>query len=124
MRVFCKEGIEVIIAMAANSVCFTSLQPKLIKAQAHESIRRCTLSHIDDVYNKLKRDIGSDFSESKQGKVIELYSFHCGNCNYRNIHDIKILTCGCGKELQGIVVLRKIGDTVIYDARRKRTRGR
>ena len=124
MRVFRKEGRKVIIAMAANSDCFTSLQPKVIKAQAHESSTRCSLSHIDDVYDKLKRDLGSDFSKSKQGKVIELYSFHCGNCSYRNIHDIKILTCGCGKELQGIVVFRKIGDTVIYDARRKRTRGR
>ena len=26
-----------------------------------------------------------------------------------------MLTCGCGKELQGVLVYRKIGDTVIYD---------
>jgi hypothetical protein len=28
-----------------------------------------------------------------------------------------MLTCGCGKELQGTLVYQKIGDTVIYDAR-------
>jgi hypothetical protein len=82
------------------------------------------LSHIDDVYNKLKRDLGNDFSERRQGDIIELYSFRCDNCNYRNIHDIKMLTCGCGKELQGMLVYRKIGDTVIYDTRQKRKRGR
>ena len=82
------------------------------------------MSHIDDVYDKLKRDLGSDFSKRKQGEVIELYSFHCSNCNYRNIHDIKMLTCGCGKELQGMLVYRMIGDTVIYDSRQKRNRGR
>jgi hypothetical protein len=35
-----------------------------------------------------------------------------------------MLTCGCGKELQGMLVYHKIGDTVIYDARQKRKRGR
>jgi hypothetical protein len=35
-----------------------------------------------------------------------------------------MLTCGCGKELQGMLVYRKIGDTVIYDARQKRKGGR
>jgi hypothetical protein len=35
-----------------------------------------------------------------------------------------MLRCGCGKELQGILVYRKIGDTVIYDARKKKKRGR
>jgi hypothetical protein len=46
---------------------------------------------------------------------MELYSLHCSNCDYSNIHDINdiMLTCCCGKELQGILVYRKIGDTVI-----------
>jgi hypothetical protein len=47
---------------------------------------------------------------------MKLYSLHCSNCDYSNIHDIndiKMLTCYCGKELQGILVYRKIGDTVI-----------
>ena len=81
---------------------------------------------MDDVYNKLRRDIGDDFQGKKEeGKIVELYSFHCGNCSYRNIHDIKALTCGCGKELQGLLVYRKIGDTIIYDARqKKRKKGR
>jgi hypothetical protein len=45
---------------------------------------------------------------------MELYSLHCSNCDYSNIHDINdiMLTC-CGTELQGILVYRKIGDTVI-----------
>jgi hypothetical protein len=82
------------------------------------------LSHIDDVYDKLKRDIGNDFRGRKAGNTIELYSFHCSNCGYRNIHNIKILACGCGKELQGMLVYRKIGDTIIYDTRKKRKRVR
>jgi hypothetical protein len=44
---------------------------------------------------------------------MELYTLHCSNCGHRNMHDIKILICPCGKELQGILVYRKIGDTVI-----------
>lgn len=110
---------------------------------------------IDDRYNKLRRDIGNDFSRndkvnggqhnidssknaepvsstcassSEAGsalRVKELYSFHCGNCGYRNIHDVKVLTCGCGNQLQGRQVYRKVGDTVIYDTReRKRSRAR
>ncbi|AIC16620.1 hypothetical protein [Nitrososphaera viennensis] len=79
------------------------------------------MSRIDDRYNKLRRDIGNDFaSNSSAGPVKELYSFHCGNCGYRNIHDVKTLPCGCGKELQGVLVYRKVGDTVIYDTRERR----
>jgi hypothetical protein len=85
---------------------------------------RYTLSRIDDLYDKLKRDVGSDFRRRKEEKIVELYSFHCGNCGYRNIHDIKMLTCGCGNELYGILVYRKIGDTVIYDTRQKRRKSR
>jgi hypothetical protein len=81
---------------------------------------RSDLSHIDDAYNKLRKNIGNDFSRRKEERTLELYSFHCGNCGYRNIHNIKTLTCGCGKELQGIIVYRKIGDTVIYDTTEKR----
>ncbi len=98
---------------------------KSVKASLLQFYPGYTLSHIDDVYNKLKRDIGNDFQGNKEGKIVELYSFHCINCGYRNIHDIKMLTCGCGKELQGLLVYRKIGDTVIYDARqKKRKKGR
>lgn len=100
------------------------IEAKALKDPAYKFYARYDLSHIDDVYDKLKRDIGNDFSRGKEEKIIELYSFHCGNCGYRNIHNIKILTCGCGKELQGILVYRKIGDTVIYDIREKRKRGR
>ena len=110
---------------------------------------------IDDRYNKLRRDIGNDFSRddkvngdqhnidssknaervssssahassSEAGstlRVKELYSFRCGSCGYRNIHDVKVLTCGCGNPLQGRQVYRKVGDTVIYDARERRGRG-
>jgi hypothetical protein len=78
-----------------------------------------SLPHLDDRYNKLRRDIGNDFSsKSKEGgEITELYSFHCGNCGYQNIHNIRILSCGCGKELHGNLVYRKVGDTVIYDSR-------
>ena len=48
----------------------------------------------------------------------------CNNCGYRNIHDIKMLACGCGKEVQDILVYRKIGDTVIFDTRQNRNGGR
>ena len=95
-------------------------QGKSVKASLLQFYVRYTLSHIDDVYNKLKRDIGNDFQRKREVKIVELYSFHCGNCGYRNIHDIKVLTCGCGKELQGLLVYRKIGDTVIYDTRQKK----
>ncbi|HEX2106160.1 MAG TPA: hypothetical protein VHF28_00370 [Nitrososphaera sp.] len=78
------------------------------------------MSNIDDVYDKLKRNLGSDFSTRREGKILELYSFHCSNCGYRNIHDIKTLACGCGNGLHGILVYRKIGDTVIYDTRRRK----
>jgi hypothetical protein len=74
--------------------------------------------HIDDHYNKLRKNIGSDFGKGE--KVNELYSFRCGNCCYRNIHDVKVLTCGCGKELHGTLVYRKVGDVVIYDTREGR----
>jgi hypothetical protein len=97
---------------------------KVLKAQAYNFDTKYTLSHIDDLYDKLKRDVGSDFRRRKEEKIIELYSFHCWNCGYRNIHDIKMLTCGCGNELHGILVYRKIGDTVIYDTRQKRRKGR
>jgi hypothetical protein len=96
----------------------------VLKDPAYKLYARYTLSHIDDSYNKLKRNIGNDFRREKEGKIMELYSFHCSNCGYRNIHNIKKLTCGCDKELQGILVYRKIGDTVIYDTREKGKRGR
>jgi hypothetical protein len=74
------------------------------------------LSHIaDDSYNKLRKNIGNDFSSGKVGKITELYSFQCGNCGYKNIHNVKELECGCGKELKGNLVYQKIGDTVIFD---------
>ena len=94
---------------------------KVLKDSSYNFYDRCTLSHVDDVYDKLKRDVGSDFGRKNEEKILELYSFNCG---YRNIHDIKMLTCGCGKELHGIMVYRKIGDTVIYDRRLKRRTGR
>jgi hypothetical protein len=107
------------------NLCFLlSIEAKSVKGSLLQFNARYTLSHIDDLYDKLKRDIGNDFHWSKEGKIIELYSFHCSNCGYRNIHDIKMLTCGCGKELQGMLVYRKIGDTVIYDTRHNRKRGR
>lgn len=82
------------------------------------------MSHIsDDSYDKLVRNIGNDFGKSGQGKLTELYSFHCSGCGYRNIHDVKTLSCGCGIELHGTLVYRKIGDTVIYDMRERRKRG-
>lgn len=78
------------------------------------------MSHIDDAYNRLRRNIGNDFGREERERIVELHLFHCGNCGYRNIHNIKILTCGCGKELEGILVYRKIGDTVVYDTTEKR----
>lgn len=76
------------------------------------------LSRVDDQYNKLRKNIGDDFTRTEE-KVKELYSFHCGNCGYKNIHNMEILTCGCGKTLAGRLVYRKIGDTIIYDTREK-----
>jgi hypothetical protein len=97
---------------------------KVLKDSCYNFYDRYTLSHVDDVYDKLKRDVGSDFGRRNKEKILELYSFHCDNCGYRNIHDIRMLTCGCGKELHGILVYRKIGDTVIYDRRQKRRTNR
>ena len=50
----------------------------------------------------------------------ELYSFQCGSCGYRNIHDIEEMVCGCGKQLRGKLVYRRIGDTVIYDSKERK----
>lgn len=86
---------------------------------------RIDLSHIaDDTYNKLRKNIGNDFSSGKEGKITELYSFHCSNCGYKNIHNVKELTCGCGKQLEGKLVYQKIGDTVVYDRREGRKKRR
>ena len=53
---------------------------KSVKDSVLQFYARYTLSHIDDVYDKLKRDVGDDFRGRKTGKIVELYSFHCGNC--------------------------------------------
>jgi hypothetical protein len=100
------------------------IDAKTLKDLGYNLHTRYTLSAIDDVYDKLKRDLGNDFHRGKEGKIVELYSFHCSNCGYSNIHDVKMLTCGCGKELQGMLAYRKIRDTVIFDTRQKRKRGR
>jgi hypothetical protein len=76
--------------------------------------------HVDDRYNKLRNNIGNDFS--KVGKVKELYSFQCGKCGYRNIYDVNEMICGCGNHLKGTLVYRKVDDTVIYDNRERRDR--
>lgn len=73
---------------------------------------------VDDRYNKLRNDLGNDFRRPQ--KVRELYSFQCGNCGYRNVHDVGEMVCGCGRQLRGTLVYRKIDDTVIYDSRRER----
>lgn len=74
---------------------------------------------VDDAHNKLKNDLGTDFSK-REDKITELYSFRCGSCGYHNIHNVKELDCGCGNRVQGVIVYRKIGDTVVYDAREGR----
>lgn len=79
-----------------------------------------SVTHVDDRYNKLKSDVGNDFRRSE--RVKELYAFQCGNCSYRNIHDVNEMTCGCGKHLFGRLVYRKVGDTAIYDARQRRSK--
>ena len=76
----------------------------------------------DDAYNKLRKNIGNDFSKGETGTIKELFSFHCGKCGYHNIHNVKELECGCGSKLQGVIVYRKIGDTVVYDMRRGKKR--
>lgn len=76
------------------------------------------MSYIDDAYNRLAKNIGNDFGVGKDA-VTELFSLHCLNCGYRNIHNLKRMTCGCGKNLDGVLVFRKVGDTVIYDTRGK-----
>jgi hypothetical protein len=79
------------------------------------------LTYVDDTYNKLKKSIGNDFTKDKQA-VTELYSFRCSNCGYKNILDATELNCGCGTKLQGILVYRKVQDTVVYDNREKKKR--
>ena len=79
---------------------------------------------VDDAYNKLNNDIGKDFAKRDEGRITELYSFRCGNCGYHNIHNVKELDCGCGNKVQGVIVYRKIGDTVVYDARARRIKRR
>jgi hypothetical protein len=105
-------------------VAVVAHKSKSVKGSRLQSSAGYTVSPIDDVHDRLRRDIGNDFHRRKEGKIVELHSFHCSNCGYRNIHDIKVLICGCGKELEGLLVYRKIGDTVIYDTRQKRKRGR
>ena len=68
-----------------------SLKAKVLKALGYNFGTRYTLSHIDDLYDKLKRDVGSDFRRRREENIVELYLFHCGNCRYRNMHDIKML---------------------------------
>ena len=81
------------------------------------------MSHIsDDAYNKLRKNIGSDFGRESRKPIKELFSFHCGSCGYKNIHDVSSLRCGCGNELKGIRVYQKIGDTVVYDNRGSKRR--
>ena len=83
------------------------------------------MSYIsDDVYNRLKKNIGDDFDTRSEDRITELYSFHCESCGYRNIHNVKELVCGCGKQLLGNLVYRKIGDTVIYDMRQGSKKGK
>jgi hypothetical protein len=77
----------------------------------------------DESYNKLRRNIGNDFSRAKEDNITELYSFHCASCGYKNIHNFKIMTCGCDRQLEGSLVYRKIGNTVIYDTRERRKKG-
>jgi hypothetical protein len=59
----------------------------------------------DDVNNKLSVHIENDFGTKKEvDKITELLSFRCSNCRYHNLHDIhniKTLTCGCSKEMDG-----------------------
>jgi predicted nucleic-acid-binding Zn-ribbon protein len=71
----------------------------------------------DDLYNKLRNDVGTDFRKINDVRIRELYSFRCQKCGYHNVHNIKELECGCGNKLQGTLVYRKIGDQVIYDMR-------
>jgi hypothetical protein len=83
-------------------------------------------SIADDAYNKLRKNIGNDFGTRTQSNkpIKELFSFHCGSCGYKNIHDIAELKCGCGKELKGVRVYQKIEDTVVYDSRNKKVKRR
>ncbi|MEO9295838.1 MAG: hypothetical protein ABI347_09590 [Nitrososphaera sp.] len=71
---------------------------------------------VDDSYDRLANDIGTSFK--KKVRPAELYSFRCGACGYKNVHDISELTCGCGNKLRGRLVFRKVGDTAIYDTRK------
>ena len=71
----------------------------------------------DDLYNKLRNDVGTDFRKIRDKSIKELYSFHCQKCGYHNVHNIKELECGCENRLHGVLVYRKIGDQVIYDMR-------
>lgn len=75
---------------------------------------------VDDRYNRLANNIGTDFKN--KDKATELYSFHCGACGYKNVHDVSELVCGCGNKLKGRLVFRKVGDTAIYDTRKKGAR--
>ena len=76
---------------------------------------------VDEQYERLRRNIGSDFSRGKAGQS-ELYAFRCPACGYKNVHEVKSMKCGCGAELTGSLVYRKLGDTVVYDSRSGRPR--
>lgn len=76
------------------------------------------LPEVDDAFNKLDNDLGSGFRRVKS-EVSELYSFRCEKCGYRNVHDCKILTCGCGNNMVGTLVFRKVNGIVIWDSRNK-----
>lgn len=78
------------------------------------------MTYVDDSYDKLRKS-GNDFSKDKQA-VTELYLFRCSYCGYKNIHDAKELKYGCGSKLQGILVYRKVLDTIVYDNREKKKR--
>jgi hypothetical protein len=83
---------------------------------------------VDDAYNKIRNDIGTDFSRKKReegrGRITELDSFSCSNCGYHNIHNLKELKCGCGNKVHGVLVYRRTGDTVVHDVRQGKKRRR
>jgi hypothetical protein len=47
----------------------------VLKDSCYNFYDRYTLSHVDDVYDKIKRDVGSDFGRRNEEKILNFTHF-------------------------------------------------
>jgi hypothetical protein len=44
-----------------------------------------------------------------------LYYMKCSVCGFKDTKPVKEMTCGCGNDIQGTLVYKRIGKTVVLD---------